>query len=754
MSRTAPLLVEIGCEEIPARMIADASRDLAQIVTALLDGAAVPHGPARPYATPRRLSVIVDDVAPRQADRDEEITGPPVKAAHGPDGQPTKAAVGFAQKLGLEVSALSVVSTPKGDYLGIRRHVPGRATPDLVAEELPRAVAGMFFPKSMRWGDGSRRFVRPVHWVVAMLGGDVVPLELFGQRAGNATRGHRILGDARVIVPAASDYPSILLGQGVSVDRAERRRMLSRRLVELAGEDGVRPVENEDLLEEVADLVEYPGAVLGTFPIEFLSLPREILVTTLKHHQKAFSTETDEGLANRFLVVADRDRDAEGHIRRGNEWVVVGRLEDARFFFNEDRKVPFANRRSKLANITFHARAGSYADKSDRIEAIAMTLTELADRAKTGDTNLEALRHAAQLCKCDLTTGLVGEFAELQGVAGGIYTRLEGPLHPPGAADAIYDHYRPAGAGDDVPRTREGALLALADKLDTVAALGRCIGLPTGSKDPFALRRAASTAIRIVAESPLTLSLSEMVEAAWRALPEARVASEPPAAASARSGPRAGKESSPPVAAADLAAFLRERLEFWMKEKGARYDTVNAVLLAAGGARALAEPVPRLVEKVFALERIRELPDSAALVEIHKRCRNILAQSAEAAGAQKAAAAAKHDPAEAPTLTELASSVGQAETAVGSAVAADDFEGALQSLVRLRPALTRFFDHVLVMHPDAESRRERLGLVQRTARMIEDVADLKQISISRDDLQSLLARLEESPRTANDATRT
>jgi len=729
---SADLLIEIGLEEVPARMLAGAADDLAARLVAVLDGAGLAHGEAKIFATPRRLAVRVDGVDTSQASRDEEVTGPPVASARGPDGNPTKAAIGFAQKMGVEVGALAVLSTPKGDYLGVRRHLAGRPTAELIAEALPRQVTSMAFPKTMRWGDGARRFVRPVHWIVALLGDAVVPLEIFGIRAGRESAGHRILGARTIAIASPGHYDTALLAEGIAADRDERRRSLSRRLVEIAGEEGVRPVEDTELLEEVADLVEHPGAVLGSFPKEFLALPREVLVTTLRHHQKSFSTETDEGLSNRFLVVADTEGDAEGHIRKGNEWVVVGRLEDARFFWQEDRKIAFASRREKLEHVTFHAKAGSYAAKSARVEAIAVGLAErVAGRAaESGAIDLEALRQAARLAKCDLTTGLVGEFPELQGIAGGLYLRADSEKSLQGsagaAADAIYDQYRPVGAGDALPRTIEGSLLALADRLDSLAALARALGLPTGSKDPFGLRRAALGAIRIVAETPLPLGLGEIVTLACDTVRDAVIP---------------GKETATD---AQVLTFMVERFTFWLKEKGADYDTVNAVLQAAQGERALDQTLPRLAEKVFALQRLREHPEFAALVEIHRRCRNILEQTDGAAKGKPGGdgrSEGKADPNEAAIVDALLARVVEAEGGVASLMKKDAFEEALARLVGLRPALTQFFDHVLVMHPEARTREARLGLVRRTAVMIEEVADLRQISIAREELARLLARL-------------
>ena len=723
-------LLEIGCEEIPARMIGEALGDLCARVTGILDAAALSHDPPRPLGTPRRLSVLVAGVAMRQEDRVEEVTGPPVKAAFGRDGQPTQAAIAFARRVGADLSALRTVSTSKGDYLAARRAVAGRSASEILSESLPAAIAEMTFPKMMRWGPAGqpvRRFVRPVHWIVAMLGEQVVPFELFGVQTGCLTDGHRVLGQRQVRLPSAAAYEEALLSQGVVVDRAARRRTLAERLTELASSEGLRPLEDPDLLTEVADLVEHPGAVLGSFPGEFLALPREILVTALRHHQKAFSTERDGHLSNHFLCVADLESDPQGHVARGNEWVVVGRLEDARFFVTEDRKVPLAARREKLANVTFHAKAGSYLDKSDRIEAISAAL---AGRLSGAGLSVRgsALTRAAGVCKCDLTTGLVGEFPELQGVAGGIYIRAEAAgwdeADREAAGAAVGEHYRPAGSTDSLPRTLEARLLSLADKLDTLLALGRCIGLPKGSKDPFALRRAAYGAVRIATEGALPLRLREdLLGSAWPVV-EARVA---------RGAEGAGLE--------EILGFLLDRFQFWLKEKkSARYDTVSAVFLAAGGSGAHST-LPRIAEKVVALERLRELPDIAALIEMHKRCRNIDEQARQVDSGGVLETALKEDPEEAPALDDLARRLSEAEREIGRLMARDEFEDGMQRLAALRPALSRFFDHVLVMHPDPRQRGGRLDLVRKTGALIEEVADLKQIAISRQEMHDLLARL-------------
>ena len=730
----ADFLLEIGCEEIPARMIGRAAVDLAERLMGVLDSAGVisltgAQAPVRSFAAPRRIAALVNGVLLKQADHEEEVTGPPVSAAFGAGGRPTQAAAAFARKMGVAVSELMRVNTVRGEYVAVRRLVTGRSTSDIIAEGLPRAIAGMTFPKMMRWGDGSRRFVRPVHWVVAMLGDQVVPLELFGAASGRRSAGHRVLGERWIAIASARDYERALLAQGIVAGREERRQALRGKMAELSEAAGVRCVEDEELMAEVADLVEHPGAVLGSFSGEFLELPREILVTTLRHHQKSFATETDRGLSNHFLSVADRDGDPEGHVRQGNEWVIAGRLEDARFFLREDQKVPFASRREKLKQITFHAKAGSYFEKSERIETLALSLAGRLEADGSVRLDRQALAEAARLCKCDLTTGLVGEFPELQGVAGGIYIEREslregGQEAAVSLAAAVRDHYRPVGARDSLPATPEGKLLALADRLDTLTVLSRSIGLPKGSKDPFALRRAALAAVRIVAEAPLGLRLWEDL-----VLLPSRV-----------SGQTGG--GAPAVSESELLVFLLDRFQFWLKEtKGVRYDTVNAVMLASGGHRAASEMLPRVAEKVLALERLRELPEIAVLIEMHKRCRNIDEQARSIGEEAKLDTPLKDNPAEPQSYQALVRGLDEVRGEVGCLMERDEFEEALQKLARLRPALSSFFEHVLVIHPEPSVRRQRLELVRQTASLIEEVADLKQISISRQEIQERLAQL-------------
>ncbi|HKQ62344.1 MAG TPA: glycine--tRNA ligase subunit beta, partial [Candidatus Polarisedimenticolaceae bacterium] len=379
---SAPLLLELGCEEIPARMIATAATDLAARVVAILDRAKLPHGPVQAWGGTRRLSVHVAEVAARVADERKLLLGPPAAAAFGADGTPTPAAIGFARKQGIDPATLGRVETDKGSYAGVERVVLGRSLGELLAEGLPAAVAAMSFPKTMRWGTGAHRWVRPLHWLAALHGGEPLPLELFGVRAGRVSNGHRFLAPGPVDVAHADGYAAALRAAYVVIDPAERRRLLEERLAQAAARVGGALVPDAELLDEVADLVEWPGVVVGRFDPDFLDLPREILVTTLRHHQKSFCVQTSSGLSNSFLAVANTDRDPAGHVQRGNEWVVSGRLADARFFWDEDRKRPLADRLEELAKVAFHARLGSYREKAQRIERRA---AELAERLSAAD---------------------------------------------------------------------------------------------------------------------------------------------------------------------------------------------------------------------------------------------------------------------------------------------------------------------------------------------------------------------------------
>src|SRR6184192_1713176 len=450
-------LLEIGCEEIPARMIDAASQELRERVHTLLNRERLNAKDTMTYFdTPRRLAVLVPGILAAQADISEQITGPAVTVAF-KDGQPTPAAHAFAKKSGMHISQLDRISTPKGDYLSARITKKGRAAREIISELLPKEIASLYWPKNMYWRKPSERFVRPARWVVAMLDDEVLLLEVFGIKAGNQSRGHRILADREVAIPHAGEPYVSALRDAKVLSRGEREQQIRKGLDDATRAiPGARWREDKNLLDTVVNLTEFPSAILGTFDPEFLALPEEVLVTVMRHHQKYFSVEDAEGkLAPQFVAVMNIESDPKGFVRRGNERVLRARFNDARFFWDTDQKKKLADRREDLSHVTFQAKLGTYLEKAGRMAALVKELG--------GDAH--AVR-AAELCKCDLTTELVKEFTELQGVVGGLYARVQGEPEP--VWQAIYDHYKPESMDDSIPRNRMAQIVALADKLDTL----------------------------------------------------------------------------------------------------------------------------------------------------------------------------------------------------------------------------------------------------------------------------------------------
>lgn len=671
----APLLLEIGCEEIPPRMIHPAARDLAARVLRILDQAGLAHGEASLWAGPRRLAVRVEDVAPGQSDREELVLGPPASAAFAPDGSPTRAALGFAKKQGVELGKLERRTTEKGEYVGFVRRVAGRSVGAVLAGALAQAVEAMTFPKTMRWGDGTRRWVRPVHWLVALHGSEVLELELFGVSAGDRSAGHRFLSQGPVEIAHADAYLQCLDQAHVVADQAERRRRLVAGLDRAAEELGGRLVEDGALLDEVVDLVEWPGTVGGRFDESYLELPRELLVTTLRHHQKCFSLQTQTGkLMPAFIAVANTDRDPGSHIRRGNEWVIGGRLEDARFFWGEDRKRKLADRSPELAGVVFHARAGTFADKAARIEGLAEAI---ARRLKMPEDRVALCGRAARLAKNDLVTGTVGEFPELQGQVGGLLLRAEGESEE--LAGAVYSHYRPAAAEEAIPPTAEGCVVSLADKLDTTHQIILAGERPTGSKDPFGLRRAGNGIIRILLERDWPLGLQDLHDLI-------------------------GNESA-------AAAFLRERLSAFFRERGFTPNEIDAAIRPRiSETDVLTWPLADFAARLDALQAVRGREDFRDLVKLTERVDTIVVKNEEvvrtiSAGANGAFVEAEE------SAKRLDALIGELAPRMQAQSQAGAYAEIVQSLARFVEPVERFFTDVLVIddsNPDATIWRYEL----------------------------------------------
>src|SRR4029077_17681256 len=613
-------LLEIGCEEIPARMIDAASHELRERLNTLLQRERLePAGAISQLATPRRLAVLASGIPASQPDITERVNGPSAQIAY-KDGQPTPAAHAFAKKVGVEVGRLEKVSTPKGEYLAATVTRKGRSASEILAETLPKEISALYWPKNMYWRRRGEMFVRPVRWLEAMLDEQVVPLELFGLRAGKTSRGHRIIfgkaGGGSVAISKPSAYVEAL--RGAKVLGAAEREQVIRKALDSATRTipGARWREDDALLATVVNLTEFPSAILGSFDPEFLELPEEVLVTVMRDHQKYFAIEDSRGtLSPHFLAVLNTDGDSGGIIRHGHERVLRARFNDARFFWQTDQKHSLRERTAWLKNVTFQKDLGSYYDKVLRIQRVSSWMCENI-RQRGIALRPGVIHKAALLAKTDLTTELVKEFTELQGIVGGLYARVQ-ELDPDMKADAreavataIYDHYKPESMEDSVPRTVEGAVLSTTDKADSIAGMF-ALGLqPTGSKDPFALRRQANGIVKTIAEHKLPVSLSQLFKDAREAY----------RGSAAEKRFAAGVDYSGTV-----SHFLRERLEFYLRDSlGFGYDVVNAVLAAD------ADDVVDAVARAQAVNGVLHLPEFQAIAAACKRMRNILKQAKEA----------------------------------------------------------------------------------------------------------------------------
>ena len=599
----ADFLLEIGLEEVPARMLPGAQAELLRRTVALLsreglleDGVTLESEGVSSYSTPRRLAVHVRGVREQQADLTEEVTGPAVKIAF-KDGQPTPAAEAFARKSGLSVADLKTITTPKGEYLAASSVKKGRSASELLASELPKEIGAIYWAKNMYWRAGKpERFVRPVLWLVCLLGDAVVPVEFAGKAAGRATYGHRVLSTGEPFEIVAPDsYLAQLEGEYVLADVEARRHKIRKALDRVTRNvAGARWREDEALVDGVTHLTEWPDVLMGSFAPDYLELPEEVLVTVMRDHQKYFAVEDGGGkLAPHFLTVLNiaLNPGNETIIRQGNERVLRARFNDARFFWEFDQRTPLRERVKLLENITFQKDLGSYAAKSDRVRVIAGKLLARAS-PRCAIVNAAAVNEAALLAKADLTTELVKEFTELQGIIGGLYARSQGAAAT--VSDAIYDQYLPASSDDKIPRSAEGAVLGLADRIDTLAGMFGLGMEPTGSKDPFALRRAANAVVRILAESSIRLRLSEVIAAA------------------------AATES----VATRLRLFFEERIAFYLREvRGQAYDVVNAVMISGS------DDLPDLLARAEAVSSVRTGQDFLAVSAAFKRMKNILQQA-------------------------------------------------------------------------------------------------------------------------------
>jgi len=704
-------LLEIGCEEIPARMIDAASQELRDRVAALLGRERLAADQIVRFDSPRRLAVMALEMTDSQPDVTEQVNGPSVSVAF-KDGQPTPAAHAFARKAGVDLAELEKITTAKGEYVSAKVTKKGRTASEILAENLPKEIAAIYWPKNMYWRKQNERFVRPVRWLVAMLDDETIPLEFDGIRAGKASRGHRILSQGAVTIPrAGSAYVDALRAAKV-LGRAEREQQI-REALDAAKRTipGARWREDKALLESVVNLTEFPSAILGSFDPQFLVLPEEVLVTVMRDHQKYFALEDSSGkLLPHFLAVLNTDGDPQGLIRHGNERVLRARFNDARFFWETDQKRSLLERLELLRHVTFQKDLGSYYEKTQRVQRLCSWLSEIVKQSGMA-VRPGVIHKAVCLAKTDLTTELVKEFTELQGIVGGLYARVqELDRSLPEAtrraiADTIYDQYKPESAEDDVPRSIEGAVLSIGDKADTIAGMFSLGLVPTGSKDPFALRRQANGIVKIIAEKKLPLHLAALMR-------------------DARAGYKGSEAEKKFVDAGkfdeSVRVFFRERLEFYLKDVcGYSYDVVKAVL-AAG-----ADDVVDVRARAEAVKQVMHMPEFQAIGAACKRMRNILRQATEKSIAP--AANFEYLPQAAEEEKSLMAYMERASEKVEEHRRKKEYLEALLLLSTAREPVDTFFDKVMVMVEDEKVRANRLALLRMLLTEFSTIADFSEI---------------------------
>lgn len=701
-------LLEIGTEELPAGVMEGTLAQLKAKAEALLQSARLEHGGVDATGTPRRLVLTVRELALRQADRRERLRGPAAAAAFDAAGRPTPAARGFARGQGVAVEDLLVEDTPAGRYVFAERLEVGRPAAEVLAEALPGLVTGLEFPRAMRWGSGDTRFARPIRWLVALLGGEVVPFAVAGVASGRVTYGHRVLGPGPIEIPDAAAHPARLEAAGVRVDHRRRREEIRRQVERAAAAAGGRAVIDEALLGEVTFLVEHPTAFAGRFAAEFLELPRQVIETPMKHHQRYFPVEAPDGrLLNAFVGVRNGGSDFLDNVVAGNEKVLRARLADARFFFLEDTRRPLEAYVEKLKGIVFQARLGTVYEKVERVRALA---GRIAEAAGAGPALREALDRAAYLSKADLATGMVYEFTELQGEMGREYARRSG--EPEAVAEAIFEHWLPRFSGDALPRTAAGALLAVADKLDTIAGCFAAGIQPTGSADPYALRRQALGVLHVLraaAPAPAPAAASGLDR-----LPLGTLVGLALDGFAGRPGLFEG--TGPAAVSAAILDFFAGRLRGLLAEEGFRHEVIEAVLAVGSDLPAEAWRRARALAGLAAAGA-PALADAAA---VYRRAAN-LAGKAETDTVDPAVLA------EAPERA-LWEALARAEAPARARAAAGDVAGYFEAYAALRPAVDAFLDATLVMVDDPAVRKNRLALLRRVADLGRAVADLGRLA--------------------------
>jgi len=691
MSERQELLIELGCEELPARLLASQVKSLADGLGKRLGDAGLIEADARieRFATPRRLAVRIDAVLKRQPDREIERKGPSEAAAFDAEGQPTRAALGFARSVGRPVDELTRLETEQGRWLLARITETGKGLAELLPGMLKETVAEMVGARSMRWSDRSDRFLRPVRWLVVLHGRDVVPLSLFGLAADRVTQGHRVHGSGDHSIADADAYETVLESAFVVADRAARAARIRGQVESIAGQAGLTPVMPETLLEENAGLTEWPVSVVGSFDPAFLEVPEEALISSMQQHQKCFPLRRPDGaLADRFIAVANIDSRDPAAMTAGFERVIRPRLADARFFFEQDSQIDLDDARRRLDAILFQEKLGSVGDKVERLETLVERL------APALDADAAVCRRAAYLCKTDLVSDMVGEFPELQGTMGRHYARIHGEKEA--VASAIESHYLPRHASDNLPEDAAGQTLALADRLDTIVGIFAAGKVPKSGKDPFALRRAALAVVRLLERNGTTLTLRGAVEAAAAVL--------------------ANRLAVPDAVIDAVEAFVHERLRSHAAETGLATNTVHAV--RAGRAGSVAD----FMARARAIDAFANTSAGASLIAANKRTSNLLRQS-ENDDISDVDDNLLQEEGERQLFEAIRSIEGRLAQSLSSA----DYTGALTALSELHGPVDRFFDQVMVMCDEPEIRANRLALLDYLRGLIADIGDLARL---------------------------
>ena len=727
---TAPLLVEIGTEELPPRTLRSLSEEFTRALCAGLDAERLDFGEATPYATPRRLAVHVEAVAGAQPSREVERRGPRLDIAFDAAGNPTPAALGFARSCGVSVADLEPLETAKGAWLAWRSTRTGERAAALIPGIVATALARLPLPRRMRWSDREFEFIRPVHWVVLLLGEDVIEAEILGVRTGSATRGHRFHHPEAIALRRPADYAAVLRDPGhVIADFDARTESIRAQACEAAAAAGGQVQTDEVLLEEVAALVEWPLALRGDFDPEFLALPDPVLAATMKGHQRYFPIADAQGrLLPHFVAVANIESRNPDTVREGNERVIRPRLRDAEFFFREDLKKSLIDRSDELRGIVFQEGLGTLHDKSVRVSRLA---GEVAAAMELSEESVRLARRAGLLCKCDLVTEVVGEFPELQGVMGGEYARRNGESEA--VADAIGEHYLPAFAGDVLPATPIGRALAISDRVDSLVGLFSIGQAPSGDRDPFGLRRAALGVLRILIEGGIDSDLTVLLSAAAAGYSDmTALAPATPMQAAPSSGP-AGADTLNRV-----AEFIVERLRTWYAGQGVP-STVFAAVHACRPARPL-----DFDRRIQAVDAFRRLPEAESLSAANKRIGNILRQAGHATttprrpapdpaveypvdylhSADMAAGRVDESMLEDGAERELYDRLGNLGPKVEERLKAGDYGATMHLLATLRDSVDAFFDAVLVMTDDEAVRANRLALLGRIRSLFLETADI------------------------------